>query len=522
VEDHPPDWAVRTAADRKALEEGCYWDQSRGDEVVRFAHTIFKTQWSAGPFRLHEWQERFLRAIYSFRRSNGKRRYRFANLHIAKKAGKTLVVSIIVAFELLCGREPSPYVVAGACSTKNADQIFKEVKHAIQGSPFEDYVEVVPYRQTINCPDTNATFRVLSREGEHGPNATAVVMDECHAHTTDRLFNSLRLAGKDRADPITVLISTAGNNVGHWYYSLYQKSKRILAGEDLDTEWYAEVYESDPDGDPFDPAQWHKANPSPIDEDQFRRQLEADRNVSCLWLNTLQMYLNRWVRPEEHAWLDVSQFDKFTADIDEDRLRSCPAYLGCDFSSSIDPSSVSTIFYLGDRRFYIKSKAWVCQGGAEERDKTNLPKYQQFRDVEITDGTRSDDRAVLDYILDRCQRYKVVQCNYDPAAGGHVLMGLVEREGYTVAPFPATARHYNGVMREFEAAWQEGRILHDGSDWFRYCLSNVRFDVNRNGEIYPYKRRSVDKIDGAISALVGFISAVGEITNPSDGPQVFL
>src|SRR5262245_61961072 len=103
-------WYVRTKADELALEQGAYWDQDKADAIIKFAHAFVQPQYVKGPFRLLEWQQRFLMSLQGWRWKDGRRRFRFANLHIAKKAGKTLLVSIICLYELLCSEEPSPYV----------------------------------------------------------------------------------------------------------------------------------------------------------------------------------------------------------------------------------------------------------------------------------------------------------------------------------------------------------------------------------------------------------------------------
>ncbi|WP_020469505.1 terminase TerL endonuclease subunit [Zavarzinella formosa] len=524
----PPEWAIRTLADSRALEMGCYWQQSKGDEVVSFAHAFFQSQFSTGKFTLYQWQERFIRSVYSWRLPTGKRRFRYANLHIAKKAGKTMLTSIICAFELLCGKEPSPMVLAGACSIENAGQIYNEVKHSFSQSGLAEFLEFTDYRKTIFYAENNARFKVVSKSGEQGPNATCVILDEAAFHTSDKLFTSLSPAGKHRDDSICVYISTAGDDVSHFYYSdVYQKSKRIIDGTDTDILWYAQVHEADPESDLSDPVQWRKANPSPFDEYQFGLELASAKDNSGAFLNFKRKFLNIWTKAEEHAWLDVSDWDKHANEVTEERLRECSAWIGVDLSTSgADPSSVSIVWHLREQRFHVRSWAWTTEDSTRERNKSNLPKYSQFIDQQsmvMTEGDRIDDALILDHIFALCRDYRVMQINYDPASGGHIFMGQVEREGWKTAPFPPFFKFYNGVMREFERAYKEIRITHDGSNtaWLKYCLSNVRLDVNKDGMIRPYKKKSIDKIDGAVSCLVAFITACQEAVN-DDAPAFLM
>lgn len=74
--------------------------------------------------------------------------------------------------------------------------------------------------------------------------------------------------------------------------------------------------------------------------------------------------------------------------------------------------------------------------------------------------------------------------------------------------FPQTFRYFNDPMREFEKAYKEGRIFHNGSSWLRYCLQNVRVETNKYSEIRPYRKVSVDKIDSAVSTLLAFVTCL--------------
>ena len=184
-----------------------------------------------------------------------------------------------------------------------------------------------------------------------------------------------------------------------------------------------------------------------------------------------------------------------------------PAWVGVDLSETICPSSVSVTFDLGDKNYFVKSKAWVAEGAIKNREKSNLPRYQTFPDLEFTEGDMLDRDNVLRHILDLGRKYDIRQVNFDPRSA-YVLANDVADAGYETARFVQSPKNFDGPMREFERGWKEGRIQHDGSSWLRYCLSNVRVEVNKYGEIAPRANKSVDHIDGAVSALLGFHSAV--------------
>src|SRR4051794_38155886 len=118
----PPEWAVRTEADRRALAAGYWWDQDAADRVIKFAELYLTPKFVAGEFRLFEWQKRTLMSLYGWRAPDGSRRWRRALLHVPKKNGKTLLTAVVAAYEHLGGVAASPWVVSASTTKANAKQ----------------------------------------------------------------------------------------------------------------------------------------------------------------------------------------------------------------------------------------------------------------------------------------------------------------------------------------------------------------------------------------------------------------
>lgn len=508
----------RTKADDVAEQQGCYFDPVLAEQPIRFAERFFRSQFIKGNFRFLPWQAEFLRYVYGWRLRNGNRRFRLVTLHTPKKSGKTLLVSIVSFYELLAAGEPSALVLSCAPSRENAGQVYDEVNYALERSPFAKHVQATPHIKRLKVKQLNAEFRSLASDGRrvHGYNASAAIVDEA-AWVKPDLWNAVRYCGDARPNHLCLVISTAGDDPTTWYHGLYQKAKRILSGDDLDTGHAAFVYEHDITKPPEDEAEWVRANPSigtafPLD--QFRRDFQAAKESGVgEFLNFQRLKLNRWVRPEEAAWLDVSDFANHRQEPAEDELANCPSAIGVDLSEAGDPSSVSQVFALGEGRFFVRSWAWLCEAGIRNRERAaNLPRYDAWIEegsLTVTDGDMIDARLVRDHILDLCQRYEVRSVNFDPRSA-YMIGQEIGAEGYETQRIPQSFRFFTPLLNEFGRAWREGRVTHNGSDWLRYCLSNVRVETNRYQEVRPYRKKSVDHIDGAIATLLGYHSHVTE------------
>lgn len=464
-----------------------------------------------------EWQAQCLSSLVAWRNFDGTRRFRFANIHLPKKQGKTLLVSLISAFELLAAGVPSPFVVTGSVSKDNAGQVFAELAHTLRSlDPDRQWHQPTPNQKRLRIPGLNAEYRSLASDGDRvqGYNCSLVVLDECHAHKSSSLYDSLKYATISRRDGLVVAISTAGDDPSCYYHAIYEKSKRVISGEDLDTTHYALVFESEADADPEDPDEWAKANPSlgtSFTSESFKLDLEAAKSNAdrSEWWRFLRYRLNRWVRSDDQQYFDVNVWDRGKLD-DERDLTDKDCWLGVDLSLTTDPSAVTAVWHLGERKFYAKSWAWVAEEGVKLREKTSLPKYLQFEaegHLTVTDGDRIDDELILNHVLDLGEQYRVQGVVFDPTSA-IAMMGRVEAAGIDVFRVTQSHKNFNAPMKELSKAIAEGRMHHDGNNWLRYCLSSVRVHETRDGLIRPSARKSTDHIDGAVALLMAFSAAV--------------
>lgn len=514
----PPDWAVRTEADRRAIAAGYYWDQAAADRIIRFAETYLIPKFTEGEFRLFDWQRRFLMSVYGWRRPDGSRRFRKVLLHVPKKNGKTLLVSIIAAFELFAAEVPNPLVCSASTTKDNAEQVLEHLVNSIKkNKKLKAAAKVIAYRKRVTVPHRSAEFRALSADAPNaeGLNCSAVIVDEAHGHRSPKLFRTLEYAMIGRADGFMVIISTAGDDLTHFYYAQLVRARNVLAGTDTDPTLYAEVYECDPEKDDLDnPATWLKANPSlglypGYTVEDFRLLWEAAKKNTSDKLSFERYRLNIFRRADEAVWVDLVLWDRLARPPSDAELRTFPCWLGFDGSQTTDPTSVGAVWHLGGKRFAVKSWSWVAAGGVRAREKTNLPKYQQFIAegcMVMSDGDMIDKSLARAKILELAGVHQVRVLVMDQ--NGHLVFGKeLEGHGFEVQRQPQNFKHYNDPTKEFAAAVAENRILQDGGGWLRWCINSVRLGTDDYDNVRPVKGKSADHIDGAISVLMPFALA---------------
>ena len=61
--------------------------------------------------------------------------------------------------------------------------------------------------------------------------------------------------------------------------------------------------------------------------------------------------------------------------------------------------------------------------------------------------------------------------------------------------------------KDFEAAVLQKQISHDGNPLLRWCVDNVVIEFDAAGNAKPSKKRSTERIDCAVSAIMAFARA---------------
>jgi phage terminase large subunit-like protein len=519
---------IITKSDEQALKDGCVWDQAQADRAVTFIEKYYRPSTIGKPITLMPWQREAVSRLYGWRDKSGHRRHRKFVLSTAKKNGKNVLQAGILLYELLGGVQPAPFCVSASTTRENAGQLYRELAYACRNDKaLGKLTKCLDSHKEVRYSKGAGRYRAFSSDAgaAEGENLSALVVDELHAHQGDKLYRSLEYSTIARPDGLTCIISTAGVDQSSTWYDLFKYAQGVQAGDVIDTGLLPLIYTLDPEDDIDDPSVWHKANPSigtAFTEESFAKDLQTAKADTSSLLSWKRYRANLWVMADD-GFIDPLKFDACRGHVSEDILREAPLYVGVDLSQTTDPCSVSMVWALGDRKYHVRSHAWVCEEGVKRRELSNLPKYRTFEAdgvMTITRGSVNDYRLIKSYLLNLRQRYKlkeIVYDQYNAIEQATELMG----EGITVYRQPQNHRHYTAPVKEFEVATNEKRIVHDGNKLLRWALMNTRLDVDSYQNVKPSRDKSTDKIDPCISTLMAFGRAVEAVATGSNRKSVY-
>lgn len=521
---------IKNKSDEQAVKEGCYFDEQSAERICTFIETFCshsKGEFAHQPFKLLDW-ERYgiIYPIYGWKRPDHRRRIRRAYLSVAKKNGKSTLLSALSAYHLLADGEQGAEVYSAAVDRDQASIIHAELKNMLEASPdLASRVDTTAAsKKIIVVPATRSVYKALSAEigSKEGQSASFTCIDELHRQKKEDLFHTLRYAGSARRQPLFVTITTAGVDRESICYKQYCYAKEWLKSERIDTQFFGYVAEADPDDDIDDPKTWRKANPSlgiTINEEDFRNEL-GEAKASNSALSAFKRYrLNIWT-DSLTCWIPQSAWDAVRLD-PEPNLIGQPCWCGLDGASIEDTFSIVLLFRLEDGSFFVKPFIWIPEATVALREQTdNLPlsEWNKGGHLRFTEGSRADYDLIRKEINEIGQRYHIQQIAADPLNVTQ-LMGQLQSDGFDVGFYRQSMGTMNEPTKEFERLIHSKGLFHDGNLCMRQHVANATLEEDSFENIRPVKPQRNKRCDSVIATIQALRLAMMANGDRSDSIQ---
>lgn len=524
---------IRTPSDELAVREGCTFDLAAAEHVRDFLagncrHSI--GQFAGQPFELLEWQWLDIVApLYGWQRPDGRRRFKSAYIQVAKKNGKSTLISGLALLHLVADGEQVPRCYLLACDKLQAGNIYEECSRMVEASPeLKAVVEDVPSQKIIACPSNRGQIITLSKivESKDGFNASLVIFDELHRQKTDAMWKIMRYAGRSRRQPLRIAITTAGDSEGverkSICYQQYDYSKKVLAGTVKDITHLAVIYEPEggQDADIDDPAVWKAANPSlglTINLDDFRADLAEAKQIPSQLEEFKQLSLNIWVSNRKR-FLPKEAWDACRGGpIIPDELRGLPCFAGLDLASTVDIAALATIHPEGDDGpVHVRMYFWVPEDNAAVRERRDRVPYKTWGEaglITLTPGNVIDYRAIRlaiagdtrQGIKGIAREHQLRKLGVDPYNAYQLTQQLQEEDGLPVEEVRQGYRTLSAPTKELERLVMSRRLHHGGNEVLDWMAGNAIVRKDPAGNVKLDKERGPEKIDG-MAALVNAIA----------------
>lgn len=515
---------------KRSIEEDEFpyvYKPKRAKKVIQFIEVLPDTK---GKFNKLALFQKFIVSMVRgwFTEEDDYLRFNKAFISMARKGGKSLLVSGLTLYSFLFDREPAEgrQIFCAANDKKQASIVFnmvaKQLMYFISQVP-ELKKDVKKVRELLQHTKDGSYVMPLSRDtgAVDGFEPFLAVIDEYHAAKTNEMLELIESGQVNLMQSLIFIISTAGFNLNApMYMDEWPYAKEILADTYRDEQYFAIIFEQDSEEEWQDKTMWAKSNPLINESDDLKEQIEdflqkrVDEAVKKgTMFRVLVKNFNYWMQASEESYLDFNDWKKNETDFD---IKGTKTYIGLDLSRADDLTAVSFI-HLDEvkKQYFVTSHSFVAtKGGLQAKIERDLIDYRQMAQhgyCTITDLQSGiiNSNQVLDYI----EKYiltnnlDVQAICYDPHAI-HGFIAEIEKRNwrYELIEIRQGAMTLSNPVIDFRLKVIDEQIKHHKNPLLDIAVKNA-VAKNVNDSVMIEKKLNREKIDPLMSTIFAYVIA---------------
>ncbi|PKR84872.1 terminase large subunit [Heyndrickxia camelliae] len=496
------------------------FDEDLGHRPIRFIEKFCKP--SKGNYKqliLQAWQHFCLGLLFGWIHKDTKlRRFKEGLIFVARKNGKTTVISGTANFGVSKDGENGADVILLANSMKQARLLFDESKKMILSSPqLKKHFRAL--RDAIYYDETNSKIEPQATDSDKldGLNTHIGIFDEIHEYKDYKLINVIKNSRGSREQPLLIYITTAGYQLDGPLVEYYEQGIDVLNGVIDDDRTFYYLASLDDESEFDKPEMWIKANPNlgvsiklqdMIEDWDKAKRIPAERN------DFITKRFNLFVESSEQSFLDYEVIKRNNKVIDEKTLEGMSCIGGFDLSQTEDFTSAELEFPLDSGEVFVLSHSWIPERKVKMENE-NIPYRAWAKEglLTICPGDYVDYRSIFDWFVEQSKRFSIELITYDPANAYRLVEDLKSygfntlavRQGYiTLSP----------ALKDLKELFLDGNVIYNNNPLFRWFINNVKLVEDRNGNWLPTKLSRYRKIDGFAAFLNSHTEVMKRMVQP--------
>lgn len=450
------------------------------------------------------------------------RKYRKAYIQLARKNAKSQLLGLIGGYETFLTKEQSETYLCG-WDKEQSSIVYREILFQLGGcdrlkGKFKD-----SYGKITSQKD-GSFIKPLSREARNtgdGTNPSLGIIDEYHAHKTSEIYDVILSGMVARAQPLIVIITTAGFDLSRPCFKEYEYISKLLDPNiDIDNEQYfAIVCELEPDDEIKDETIWVKANPIVATYEQglefLRGELKAALDAPEKMRNFLTKNMNKWVDMRDGGYMDMARWKTAGKEYTFKDFIGMSCNVGIDLAAKLDLTSVGFEF-IKDDEYFTFSHSFMPEETFKKRlleGKLPFDKWAEEGYITITPGPVVDYDFVKRYIIDTEKEYglNIQDIGYDPWNATQFANDMVA-EGYNMVELRQGIKTLGEPCKSFREEAYKGRLHHNFNPVLTWACSNAITREDANGNFLLDKSKSSEKIDPLASLINAHVLSIQEET----------
>ena len=490
---------------------GYIFDQKRAEKPIQFIERFCKHskgEWAGKPVKLELFQKAFISALFGFiHETTEERRYRETMLYVARKNGKSTLLSGLALYCLIADKEAGAEVYSVASKKDQARIIYEEVCNMVRQSP--ELLDITKKRKSdLYFPLTFSKMQPLGRNSDtlDGLNSSLVIIDELHSIKDRNTYEVMKQSQSARRQPLLVMITTAGTVRECIFDDMYKYAVGVCDGTITDEHFLPILYELDSKDEWLDPMKWEKANPSlghikKLDDliSKVERAKQSPRDLTGVLVkdfNVIQTVASTWL-----TFDDINNEETFNiAD-----FKGFYAIGGVDLSHVGDLTAATLLFMDKSEKRYVTQMYWLPKDHFEKRvaeEKIPYDKWYEAGLLRLCEGNQINYSDVTAWYLEMVEKYDITPAwiYYDPYSAAYWVQEM-QSYGFNLVKCFQGVKTLSLPMQKLGADLQAKKINYNNSS-----LLNTGIKTDVNGNIQPVKAQAAKyRIDGLASLLDAYV-----------------
>ncbi len=458
------------------------------------------------------------------------RRFNKALISMARKNGKSALISGIAIFEFLAGKYPiqNRQIYCTAQSREQASIVFNMVVQRLDGLLAKSEAirnDVRKVRNEINQKSSYSVLKPLSKDtgNINGLAPTLSILDEYGASNTNEMMEVLESGAMLQPNMLTLIISTAYFDLNSPMYAQeYKHGEKILNKEVDQDNYFVLVYEQDDEKEIYNEDLWIKSNPllevDSIKETLMRNLKERFNEMVAKndLLGLIVKNFNIWKQGSENSFLPIKEWQACEAESINTYGRD--VFLGLDLSRTGDLTALYEIYPLKENKFYIDGHSFVATvEGLEAKSQRDKIDYEML--INRGYATKTDLKSgfinitqVVHYAANLIikNNLNVQAFCYD---SWHIANFISEWEKHYPdldIPFvevPQNYKYLSEPIKQFRFNVYERKIQHSNNPLLNIAVNNAVIKYDNNANMMLDKQKNREKIDPIVAVITGFSEA---------------
>lgn len=497
-------------------KDGYIFDQARAERPIAFIERFCKHskgEWAGQPLRLELFQKAFISALFGFvDAKTGYRKYRETLFYVARKNGKSVMLSGLALYMLIADQEAGAEVYSVASKKDQAKIIYEETYNMVRQSP--DLLQVIKKRKSdLYFPLTFSKFQPLGKNSDtlDGLNSSLVIIDELHSIKDRNLYEVMKQSQSARRQPLLVMITTAGTVRECIFDDMYKYACGVCDGTITDPHFLPIIYELDSKEEWLDPMKWEKANPGlnrikKLDDliSKVSRAKQSPRDLTGVLVkdfNVIQSVASTWITFDDAANPETFELERF---------KGYYAIGGADLSRSGDLTAATLLFMDKQEKRYVTQMYFLPKDNFEQRVKEEKIPYDKWYEaglLRLCEGNSINYSDVTAWFLEMVEKYDITPAwiYYDPYSAAYWVQEM-QAQGFNMVKCYQGVKTLSLPMQQLGQDLTAKKVNYNANPLLLWCITNTGVKTDVNGNIQPVKATSPKyRIDGLASLLDAYV-----------------